>query len=109
MASNVFHDLMRIVSDLPLRCSFKVLYRNAFATRSSSKQRTCSRSRGPRTQLGVQSSGNPVRPRVEMHIINAAFEGLSGWANDHDEAAVFDPDSETLGDKSCVAAVLSCC
>ena len=25
--------------------------------------------------------------RVEMHIINAAFEGLSCWANDHDEAA----------------------
>jgi len=25
--------------------------------------------------------------QVEMHIINAAFEGLSGWANDHDEAA----------------------
>ena len=24
--------------------------------------------------------------RVEMHIINAAFEGLSCWANDHDEA-----------------------
>eukprot|EP00435_Cladocopium_sp_Y103_P004624 s2474_g1.t1 len=25
--------------------------------------------------------------QVEMHIINAAFEGLSMWANDHDEAA----------------------
>lgn len=24
---------------------------------------------------------------VEMHIVNAAFEGLSLWANDHDEAA----------------------
>lgn len=24
--------------------------------------------------------------QVEMHIINAAFEGLSMWANDHDEA-----------------------
>ncbi|CAE8624063.1 unnamed protein product [Polarella glacialis] len=23
---------------------------------------------------------------VEMHIVNAAFEGLTGWANDHDEA-----------------------
>eukprot|EP00931_Biecheleriopsis_adriatica_P005920 TRINITY_DN107399_c0_g1_i1.p1 TRINITY_DN107399_c0_g1~~TRINITY_DN107399_c0_g1_i1.p1 ORF type:complete len:1319 (-),score=266.73 TRINITY_DN107399_c0_g1_i1:64-4020(-) len=24
--------------------------------------------------------------QVEMHMLNAAFEGLSGWANDHDEA-----------------------
>ncbi|CAJ1338033.1 unnamed protein product [Effrenium voratum] len=25
--------------------------------------------------------------KVEMHVVNAAFEGLSVWANDHDEAA----------------------
>lgn len=32
------------------------------------------------------SQSEALFAQVEMHIINAAFEGLGMWANDHDEA-----------------------
>lgn len=32
------------------------------------------------------SENSEIFEKVEMHIVNAAFEGLGGWATDHDEA-----------------------
>lgn len=38
--------------------------------------------------------------QVEMHIINAAFEGLGMWANDHDEAVPWIRGSHGVGEKN---------